>query len=209
MKSKSSNRSFPVRWAHRILPGKSTILQEPCHAVHMSARAAKRVESQMEQGRYPSEDALPLDAIQALGEVERRQRELRDEIQSRLADVGTGLAKPLDVEAFRSEARRRLRAEGRYRIVVRTSRPGSRPAMFFRWQLRGLPLSTRWWNRGHPGHSRHARYADALSESAISDRPGAGPTGCPSAAFRSRGRFRGTRLAYCRTGRPEWLRRGR
>lgn len=70
------------------------------------------VDSQMERGGYPSEDALLFDAIQTLGEVERRQLELRDEIQSRLTSVGKGLAKPLDLPAFQSEARRRLNAEG-------------------------------------------------------------------------------------------------
>ena len=70
------------------------------------------VEAQMTRGGYQSEDELLREAVQALSEMDRRHAELRDEIQSRVATTGKGLSKPLDIDAFKAEARRRLSAEG-------------------------------------------------------------------------------------------------
>jgi len=70
------------------------------------------VEAQMTRGGYHSEDELLLDAVVALAELDRRQAELRAEIHSRLATSGQGLAKPLVLADFQTEARRRLAAEG-------------------------------------------------------------------------------------------------
>jgi Arc/MetJ-type ribon-helix-helix transcriptional regulator len=70
------------------------------------------VDAQMTRSGYQSVDELLLDAVQALVEIDRRQLELREEIQTRLATAGKGLSKPLDLTAFRAEARHRLSAEG-------------------------------------------------------------------------------------------------
>jgi Arc/MetJ-type ribon-helix-helix transcriptional regulator len=70
------------------------------------------VEAQMTRGGYQSEDELLREAVQALGEMDRRHAELRDEVQTRVAATGKGLSKPLDIDAFKAEARRRLSAEG-------------------------------------------------------------------------------------------------
>jgi Arc/MetJ-type ribon-helix-helix transcriptional regulator len=70
------------------------------------------VEAQMTRGGYQSEDELLLEAVKALNEIDRRQAELRDEIGSRLPTAGKGLSKPLDLQAFQAEARRRLSVEG-------------------------------------------------------------------------------------------------
>lgn len=70
------------------------------------------VDAQMTRGGYHSEDELLRDAVQALSEMDQRQRELREEIQSRMTSVGKGLSKPLDLAAFQAEARRRLSTDG-------------------------------------------------------------------------------------------------
>jgi hypothetical protein len=46
-------------------------------------------------------------AIAVMEEAELRQLELRKEIQVRLAESGTSASRPLDMEAFKHEARRR------------------------------------------------------------------------------------------------------
>lgn len=69
------------------------------------------VHEKMASGHYPSEDALLLDAMRALEDVELRHRLLRDEIRERLEHAGTGESEPLDVDAFLAEARERLQDE--------------------------------------------------------------------------------------------------
>ena len=52
-------------------------------------------------------NALLVDAMLALEDVEQRQTELRTEIRRRVATAGGGMSQPLDFEAFRAEALRR------------------------------------------------------------------------------------------------------
>ena len=59
----------------------------------------------MEVGPYASADDVLLDAMLALEDVQKREDELRNEIQQRLTKAGSGLSLPLDRIAFRAEAR--------------------------------------------------------------------------------------------------------
>ena len=52
---------------------------------------------------------LILEAFEALEDVERRREELSSELQRRLARAGSGVSQPLDLDAFKAEARRRQR----------------------------------------------------------------------------------------------------
>ncbi len=61
----------------------------------------------IEVGPYSSADEVLFDAMLALEDVQKREDELRDEIQQRLAKSGSGLSLPLDRSAFKVEARRR------------------------------------------------------------------------------------------------------
>jgi Arc/MetJ-type ribon-helix-helix transcriptional regulator len=65
----------------------------------------------MEVGPYASPDEVLLDAMLALEDVQKRENELRNEIQHRLVKVGSQLSLPLDREAFKAEARRRFAGE--------------------------------------------------------------------------------------------------
>lgn len=69
------------------------------------------IQQQMATGHYDSEDELLIDAIRALAEVSSRHVQLRTEIQSRLSKAGKEDSEPLDLEAFKEEARRRLTEE--------------------------------------------------------------------------------------------------
>jgi Arc/MetJ-type ribon-helix-helix transcriptional regulator len=66
------------------------------------------IEAKMATGEYSSEAELIVDALHALDDVKARGEQLRQEIRSRLASADTDLSKPLDLEAFKAEARRRL-----------------------------------------------------------------------------------------------------
>jgi Arc/MetJ-type ribon-helix-helix transcriptional regulator len=66
------------------------------------------ISERMTAGGYTTEDELLLDAVLALEDIEQRSEELRTEISRRLADTGTVLSQPLDRQAFKAEARRRL-----------------------------------------------------------------------------------------------------
>jgi hypothetical protein len=48
------------------------------------------------------------DALRALDEVRLQQEQLRKEIQQRVSKAGKGNSAPLDIEAFKAEARRRF-----------------------------------------------------------------------------------------------------
>jgi len=68
------------------------------------------VQERMATGRYGTQDELLLQAMLALGELEQRHRELRDEIRERLDREGKPGAEPLDVTAFNAEMREQLRS---------------------------------------------------------------------------------------------------
>lgn len=65
-----------------------------------------RVE-QLATGRGVTVEGLLCHALDALEEIERRHAELREEIQRRIAEAGTSASQPLDLEAFKREARSR------------------------------------------------------------------------------------------------------
>ena len=71
----------------------------------------RAVDERMAAGGYSSADALLLNALRALDELERRHRELREEVQRRVAKAGQGQSAPLDVDALMAEGRRRLNAQ--------------------------------------------------------------------------------------------------
>ncbi len=62
----------------------------------------------LEVGPYTSPDEVLLDAMLALEDVQKREDELRNEIHRRLSKSGSGLSLPMDRNAFKAEARRRL-----------------------------------------------------------------------------------------------------
>ena len=66
------------------------------------------IHDRMAAGGYRSEDEVLVDAMHALADVEKRQQELRAEIQGRVAQAGGPMSLPLDRAAFKSEARRSL-----------------------------------------------------------------------------------------------------
>jgi Arc/MetJ-type ribon-helix-helix transcriptional regulator len=66
------------------------------------------VSEKMATGLYASQEELLVDALHALDELDRRHRELREEVQRRVASAGQGLSAPLDVEFIMAEGRRRL-----------------------------------------------------------------------------------------------------
>jgi hypothetical protein len=54
-----------------------------------------------------------VDAIRARDEMRLQQEQLRKEIQQRVSKAGKGNSAPLDIEAFKAEARRRFVNSGR------------------------------------------------------------------------------------------------
>ncbi|HEY4313018.1 MAG TPA: type II toxin-antitoxin system ParD family antitoxin [Pirellulales bacterium] len=69
------------------------------------------VNERMATGLYTSQEELLVDALRALEELDSRHRELRDEVQRRVAKSGKGLSAPLDVEGIMAAGRRMLSAE--------------------------------------------------------------------------------------------------
>ena len=63
------------------------------------------VNERMALGNYESEDALLVDALTALEDIERRADELREEIGRRVATAGGPSSQPLDRDAFKREVR--------------------------------------------------------------------------------------------------------
>jgi Arc/MetJ-type ribon-helix-helix transcriptional regulator len=74
----------------------------------LSPELSQMIEAKLATGAYPSANHLLVEAMHALEDLEIRGEKLRSEIRSRLVSVGTGLARPLDLEAFKAEARQRL-----------------------------------------------------------------------------------------------------
>ncbi len=72
---------------------------------------SRLVQEKMSRGQYESEDDLLVDAIHALDDLSAQHEQLRAEIRGRLVKTGQGHSKPLDREAFKAEARRRLSEE--------------------------------------------------------------------------------------------------
>ena len=70
------------------------------------------VQQKMAGGQYESEDDLLVNAIHALDDLRTQHEQLRNEIRSRLEKTGQGQSKPLDRDAFKAEARRRMAEEG-------------------------------------------------------------------------------------------------
>lgn len=68
---------------------------------------ARLVEERMSGGDYPSADALLIDALHALNELEARHAELHASLAARRAKAGKGLGVPLDLEQFLQAARDR------------------------------------------------------------------------------------------------------
>ncbi len=65
----------------------------------------------MEVGPYASADEVLLDAMLALEDVNKREDDLRHEVRQRVARANSGLSMPLERNAFKAEARKRLAAE--------------------------------------------------------------------------------------------------
>lgn len=68
----------------------------------------QRLKAHLESGEYSSPDDLLRDALLALEERQTHHEQLRQEISARVARAGQGRSKPLDREALKVEARRRL-----------------------------------------------------------------------------------------------------
>jgi putative addiction module CopG family antidote len=68
------------------------------------------VKAQIAAGAYRSEDELVLDALRAFRELKLRHEALLDEVQQATAQADCGELHPLDTEATKAEARRRLAA---------------------------------------------------------------------------------------------------
>jgi Arc/MetJ-type ribon-helix-helix transcriptional regulator len=66
------------------------------------------VADKMASGVYRSEDDLLRHAMEALNAMEAAHNRLRADIAVGLEQIDQGLAKPLDLEAFKLEARNRL-----------------------------------------------------------------------------------------------------
>jgi antitoxin ParD1/3/4 len=69
---------------------------------------AKLVQQEMASGRYASENDLLFTAVQLLSERNRQLEALRQEIQPALDQLDRGEGKLLDMQAIKSEVRRRL-----------------------------------------------------------------------------------------------------
>lgn len=65
------------------------------------------VQEQMAVGGYATEEEMLINAIHALSELRSRREQLRSEIRGRISHSGQGLAIPLDLAAFKAEARQR------------------------------------------------------------------------------------------------------
>lgn len=63
--------------------------------------------AQLAEARGCSVSEFLTSAIAALEDAESRHSELRKEIQARIAEAGTTASQPLNMEAFKLEARRR------------------------------------------------------------------------------------------------------
>ncbi|MBX9791772.1 MAG: type II toxin-antitoxin system ParD family antitoxin [Pirellulales bacterium] len=78
----------------------------------LSPELNRLIQEKLQQGLYQSASDLLVDAMFALEEIERCERDLRAAIQLRVAKAGQSLSQPFDREAFRAEARRRLGLAG-------------------------------------------------------------------------------------------------
>jgi putative addiction module CopG family antidote len=74
----------------------------------LSPSVERMVRERMNSGHYASEDEVLIDAMLVLEDVQRRQEELRDEIQRRLAKAGTPLSRPLDRATLKTEVLKRF-----------------------------------------------------------------------------------------------------
>lgn len=78
----------------------------------LSPQLEQLVEAKLTAGEYASADELFTDALAALDEMKSRHAELRASVQARLASSERSLSRPLDIEEFLAEARRRYAGLG-------------------------------------------------------------------------------------------------
>jgi len=69
------------------------------------------VRQELASHEYPSREDLVVDAVRVLREVKARHEELRGRVQHSIAQAERGDARPLDTEATKAEARRRLNSQ--------------------------------------------------------------------------------------------------
>jgi Arc/MetJ-type ribon-helix-helix transcriptional regulator len=87
--------------------------KEHCMNYQFSPDVLDRVKEHMASGRYACEEYHFADALRALDGMRLQQEQLREEIQQRVSKAGKGNSAPLDIEAFKAEARRRAMNCGR------------------------------------------------------------------------------------------------
>jgi len=69
------------------------------------------VQAQLAAGDYHSQEELVLDALRAFRELKLRYQGLLDEVQKAASQADRGELRPLDTEATKAEARRRMSAK--------------------------------------------------------------------------------------------------
>lgn len=77
----------------------------------LSPETEQLVETHLSTGEYATADDLIADALAALDHLKARHAELKASIQRRLASTEPG--KPLDFDALKAEARRRVKAKAK------------------------------------------------------------------------------------------------
>ena len=70
------------------------------------------VRQELASHEYGSRDDLVVDAVRVLRELKTRHQKLRDDVRHSIAQAERGEARPLDTEATKAEARRRLEKQG-------------------------------------------------------------------------------------------------
>ena len=66
------------------------------------------VQQELASQEYPSREDLVLDALRVLRELKTRHQQLREDVRRSIAQADRGETTPLDAEATKAEARRRL-----------------------------------------------------------------------------------------------------
>ena len=70
------------------------------------------VRQELASQEYQSRDDLVLDAMRVLRELKTRHQKLRDDVQHAIAQAEQGEVRPLDTEATKAEASKRLAKQG-------------------------------------------------------------------------------------------------
>jgi Arc/MetJ-type ribon-helix-helix transcriptional regulator len=77
-------------------------------AEHFTQEIQEFVNAQLAAGHYHNEQEIVIDALRTFRELKLRHQQLLDDVRNAIAQADAGHLHPLDTEATKAEARRRL-----------------------------------------------------------------------------------------------------